>query len=163
MSREVWIDAHEFEGFYEVSNLGRVRNIRDGYILASALDGGRPVLTLCKNGERLNRRLHVLVLSSFCGPRPFEGAHAAHNDGNSENCILSNLRWATPVENQADRERHGTKIEGEAVFGAKLKVAEVSKIKALLTSGMRSPDIAKLFGVSTSTIHLIKKNRIWRG
>ena len=49
----------------------------------------------------------LLVVLAFLGPPPFPGAHAAHFDGDKLNNRLSNLRWASPAENEADKRRHG--------------------------------------------------------
>jgi len=119
-------------------------------------------LSLCKDGTTKTHRLHILVLSSFCGPKPFDGAHAAHNDGISTNCRLSNLRWTTPIENQADVDRHGRRCRGESVFGAILTEGSIKQIRERCVRGERNRSIAEDYGVSISTIHLIRHNRIWK-
>lgn len=159
---EVWLPAPEFEGLYEVSNLGRVRRIGSGTCLASVDRGdGYPFVTL-SNGKVKNCPVHRLVLTAFCGPPPFEGAQAAHNDGDRGNPKLTNLRWASPSENQADRIRHGTMCRGSAVFGAVLNEDDVCQIRQRIRAGERNPEIANDFGVSISTIHLIRHNRTWK-
>jgi hypothetical protein len=57
-------------------------------------------------------RCHVvgeLVLRAFVGPRPATHYHAAHNNGRPHDNRLTNLRWATPKENDADKDLHGTR------------------------------------------------------
>lgn len=169
-TREVWMPVPDYEGLYEVSNLGRVRRdlaapARSLGVPGKALSpcgGIYPIVTLSKAGVVRTHRLHLLVLRAFCGPAPFYGAHGAHNDGDPQNCALANLRWATPVENQADVDRHGRRCKGEDVFGAKMTEDGVRKVRDLIAKGFRNPQIAKRFGVSVSTIHLIRHNRIWR-
>lgn len=51
---------------------------------------------------------HVLVLEAFVGPRPL-GMEACHDDNDGLNNALENLRWDTPVNNQRDRFKHGTR------------------------------------------------------
>lgn len=169
-NREVWMPVYGYEGLYEASNLGRIR--RDPTAPARSLgvpgkslvaSGGRyPTVTLSNRGVVKTQRLHVVILTAFCGPPPFPGAHAAHNDGDTGNCALANLRWATPVENQADVDRHGHRCRGEAVFGAKLTESDVRSIRTHIAAGFLNPQIAGNFGVSPSTIHLIRHNKIWR-
>ena len=160
--KEVWLDIPGFEGAYEASNLGRIRRVSTGRVLKQSRAGGDYLgVTLSVGNVQTPMRTNIAVLSAFCGPAPFPGAHAAHNDGNSSNNHLSNLRWATPIENQADIDRHGTRRRGEAVFGAKLDEAGVRAIRQRISAGERNPPIAKAFGVSISTIHLIRHNRIW--
>ena len=103
-----------------------------------------------------------MVMVAFCGADPFPGAQVCHNDGDTSNCRLVNLRWDTAYGNQADVDRHGTRCRGEDVFGAKLTETDVAMIRKRIAGGERNPVIASDFGVSTSTIHLIRHNRIWR-
>lgn len=169
--REVWLPVRGYEGLYEASNLGRIR--RDprapcrslgvpGKTLSPSFCGGYAVVSLSKSGEVKNHRVSRVVLEAFCGPPPFAGAHAAHNDGDTANNRLTNLRWATPLENQADVERHGNRVKGESVFGAVLTETDVREIRKRCASGERNRPIAQDFGVSISTVHLIRHNRIWR-
>jgi hypothetical protein len=160
---EVWLPVVGYEGLYEVSNLGRCRRIATGLVLSPVRQSsGYLTVSLSSAGDVRNYRLHRLVLIAFCGSEPFDGAIAAHNDGNRENCQLTNLRWASPVENQADRVRHGTMRQGSAVYGAVLTENDVSEIRRRLAAGERNPPIANDFGVSISTIHLIRHRRTWR-
>lgn len=171
MTREVWMPAPDYEGIYEVSNLGRVR--RDptaparppgapGKCLIPSYTNGYAHVSLSKRGVITTHRVHVLVLRAFCGEPPFQGAHGAHNDGDPSNCRLDNLRWATPIENQADVDRHGRRCRGEEVYGAVLTEDQVREIRRRIEAGERNPPIANDFGVSISTIHLIRHGKIWR-
>ena len=51
--------------------------------------------------------VHVLVLSTFVGPRP-DGMEVRHLDGNSLNNSLENLAWGTHKENTQDAFVHGS-------------------------------------------------------
>ncbi len=66
------------------------------------------------DGRRVWRKVHNLVLEAFVGPRPSPRHHGAHApDRDKTNNRVSNLRWATPEENEADKARHGTKTGGQ--------------------------------------------------
>lgn len=171
-AREVWLPVVGYEGVYEVSNMGVIR--RDPKAPARSLGvpgkplkpmpttGGYHVVSLSLRGVVDNVRVSRVVLTAFCGPPPFDGAQAAHNDGDNSNNRLTNLRWATPIENQADIERHGNRCKGSAVHGAVLDEEQVRLIRERCHAGERNPAIATDFGVSISTIHLIRHNRTWR-
>lgn len=59
------------------------------------------------------QRVHVLACEHANGPRP-SGMHAAHGPCHRPNCWSPrHLRWATPVENMADKVRDGTSRKGE--------------------------------------------------
>ena len=161
MSREVWLPIEDFP-LYEVSNFGRVVNIETGKFLRSSTSHGYHHISLSNKGVVETCRLHVLVLTTFCGRKPFENAHAAHNDGDKDNNNLTNLRWATSVENQKDVERHGNRVKGSDVFGAKLTEDDVREILRRCCRGELNPEIALEYNVSISTIHLIRHRKTWR-
>src|SRR3546814_4416225 len=88
----------------------------------------------------------LLVCESFHGPAP-DGQQAAHKDGVRTNCYASNLRWATPASNTADKYGHGTILRGARHPRAKLTPDGVRHIRS---SGRSSRVMAEEFGVSLS-------------
>ena len=156
---EIWRDVADFPG-YRVSSWGRVQGPRA--MLIPSLTHGYKIVSLSRRGAVKSCRVHILVARTFLGEAPFDGALVAHNDGDKDNCRLINLRWASSLENQADRGRHFTRCYGSAVFGAKLTESDIPLIRARIADGERYPAIADDFGVSVSTIALIKKGKTWK-
>lgn len=180
---EIWLPVVGYEGLYEVSSHGRVRSL-DRSIEARNRWGSsqknrlksrflRPkntkdrrtydTVTLSKNNQKLCQYVHVLVCSAFNGPRP-EGKQAAHKDGNRFNNFSSNLYWATPKENNADKLTHRTISLGERNGAAKLTEEDVRRIKLRFraycsTNGCKA--LAAEFSVSRSTICNIVYGRRW--
>lgn len=106
--------------------------------------------------------VHHLVLESFVGARP-EGTIGLHwPDSNPKRNEASNLRWGTPADNYADSVVHGTCAKGSRHGAAKLSEADVRQILLLLSNGMMSTAIAKLFNVSLSTISCIDLGKTWK-
>jgi hypothetical protein len=114
---EKWIAVPGFEGYYSVSNQGRVRSeersvIRGGRpmrvaekYLKPGVRGGYPFVQLCKG--RVNKRvdIHILVLRAFVGPRP-PGQVIRHlNDDPCDNW-LENLAYGTHEQNKQDQIRN---------------------------------------------------------
>jgi hypothetical protein len=162
MTVEVWLPIEGLDTAYEASNQGRIRRVGGACLKPVSSTGGYMVVTLPVGGVWRNHRVSRVVLTAFCGMPPFDGAHAAHNDGDNSNNALTNLRWATPVENQADIDRHGHRCRGESVFGAQLTEQDVRAIRRRCAAGERNKPIAQDHGVSISTVHLIRHNRTWR-
>jgi hypothetical protein len=159
---EVWLPGRGDAARYWFSNLGRSRG-PSGKVLAPTKDrNGYWRVSICGPEKPTSLMLHRLVLSAFCGEPPFEGAQACHNDGDKDNCRLANLRWASAIENQKDVERHGRRCRGERVYGAVLTENGVREIKQKIADGLRNRPIAEQFGVSISTIHLIRHGETWR-
>lgn len=118
---ERWLPVVGYERYYEVSDQGRARSIdrvvrhqhggpcrRRGRVLKFAYGPtGHPLVSLYIDAVRKNKFIHVLVLESFVGPCP-DGMESCHNNGDSADARLVNLRWDTRSENNRDRVRHGT-------------------------------------------------------
>ena len=104
---------------------------------------------------------HRLMCELAHGPAPSAGLHAAHACGVAACMNPKHLRWATPSENIADREAHGTTARGERGGTAKLTNEQAAECKALLASGVKGAEIARRFGVSTHAISKIKTGRNW--
>ena len=93
---------------YEVSNFGRVRSLN--YDHTGKPKVLKPGCIVKPNGTYYNvqlwkckksyyRRVHRLVLSSFCSKDYFKGAVVDHMDSTPSNNKLNNLRWITQQEN----------------------------------------------------------------
>lgn len=118
---EEWRPVLGYEGLYEASSQGRVkvvdrlvngnggsRFLRRGHLKRLAINAyGYKRVHLAKNGRRVSKAVHAVVLEAFVGPRP-DGMLACHNDGDPSNNRLENLRWDTPENNARDTVVHGT-------------------------------------------------------
>lgn len=115
-----------------------------------------------KDGGQLWRQVHHLVLEAFVGPRP-EGMDGLHWDDDNQNNHLGNLRWGTPKENKVDAKRnHRLKFyRGNEHPMSILKVEDVVKIRSLVREGSKQTEVARMFGVSASTIWLIIHRKNW--
>lgn len=109
---EIWKDIVGYEGFYQVSNLGRVKSLYRTFIrknsspfvvksriLKAVLDTkGYPRVALCVCKSKKYCAVHRLVAEAFI-PNPFNKPDVDHIDTNRANAIVSNLRWVTSSEN----------------------------------------------------------------
>ena len=102
---EIWKPIKDYEGLYEISNLGRVKSLKDNHgkdrehILKPIKDTkGYLVVNLSKNGKHKPFQIHRLVGFAFVDGY-FEGAHIDHIDTNRLNNVWTNLRWVTQKEN----------------------------------------------------------------
>lgn len=120
---ERWLPVVGYEGFYEVSDLGRVRSLprlivcRNGHtrnwpgkVLSPYISpkDGYQRTPLSVNGVKTGPLLvHRLVAEAFLGECP-EGQEVRHLDGDPGNNVLTNLVYGTHAENMQDMLRHGT-------------------------------------------------------
>ena len=167
IENETWRPAVGFEGFYEVSDKGRVRSLHAvsrGLILSQlSHTGGYKRVMLWVMGSAKQVFIHTLVLEAFVGPRP-SGAQVAHADGSKDNNELDNLRWATPSENQADREKHGTGRVGKGSYQKnRFDAGQVRKMRASYEEGHSITAVAEQFGFPRTSVADVVNRRTWKG
>lgn len=95
------------------------------------------------------------------GPRPSKNHETAHSCGKGhEGCVNPrHLRWATRVENEADKRKHGTLRKGTLINTSKLNEADVVAIRQSANS--TGVEMAKQYGVSTAAISAIRTRKSW--
>lgn len=96
---EQWKSIAGWEGLYQVSNFGRVRNEKTGHIKPQTKNNRLYLCVNLDNGILKTRRtVHRLVALSFCA-NPDNKPIVAHEDENQENNFAWNLTWKTQKEN----------------------------------------------------------------
>lgn len=158
---EIWKDIIGYEGYYEVSNKGRVRS--KYRILKPQLQAnGYYTIRLSKNNIVQMKRVHRLVAETFIENRDNK-KQVNHIDGNKLNNVTDNLEWVTPSENTKHSYDNNLqkKPKGELNSQAKLtweKVREITKLKDIYSR----KELAQLFNVSVGTIGDIINERTWK-
>lgn len=149
---ETWRPIPGWEGFYEVSDIGRVRSV--ARIVPYSSRGTRKVtpcllrpfkahagryyqVSLNRAGGKQTRYVHQLVLEAFVGPS--EGLDGCHSDGDSTNNRLSNLRWDTRSSNILDAVQQRTHWQSRKMLCPRGHLlATPNLIAAGITKGNRS-------------------------
>lgn len=111
---EEWKDIEGYEGFYQISNLGRVKSlerinihsnghrhiVKEKILKQSKNNKGYYMVNLKKCGENKFSTIHRLVANAFV-PNPDNKPEVDHiipiSEGGTNNA--SNLRWCTHKEN----------------------------------------------------------------
>lgn len=133
---EVWRSVLEYEGLYEVSNLGRVRSL-PRYSCKQRIKGrmlkpsGWPYLhvTLHRDGSYKNAMVHRLVAQAFL-PNPDNLSEVDHIDHNRFNNSVDNLRWVDATTNTAAKLAHNTKTS----YRRAVKCLETSEVFASISA-----------------------------
>lgn len=102
---EEWKDIIGYEGYYQISSYGQVKNIKTNKILKGDLNnlGYRRVTLYSPIKKRFF--IHRLVALHFCKGYN-ENLVVNHIDGDKLNNIASNLEWVTHSEN----DKHAYKL-----------------------------------------------------
>lgn len=118
---EIWKDIKDFEGLYQISNLGRVKSLnynRTGKEkILSLLDNGSGYfkVCLCSNGKVKQLYVHRLVAEAFI-PNPNNLPEVNHKSEIKSQNNVENLEWCTAKYNMnygTARERTVEKCKGK--------------------------------------------------
>ena len=104
---EIWKEIDGYNGRYQVSSWGRVRNAETGKIIKPYKnDKGYLKVGLKIPGERIphKHRVNRLVAIAFID-NPDNLPQVNHKDGNKENNSFSNLEWISNKDNQSHATR----------------------------------------------------------
>lgn len=184
MKDEIWKPIVGYEGFYEVSNFGRIRSIEHFVnhskggkkIIRSKVmnpytdEDGHKRIKLCKMGKGKKHYVHNLVTEAFIGPKP-SGYATAHGNGIPDDNRLENLRYATFAENEADKLIHGRHVRGEGNWNSKLTSEQVYRIREVYDYYMANHkslrksrilyDLAEEIGMRKKSIYQIGTRASW--
>lgn len=104
---EIWKPMKDYEGYYEVSNKGRIKSLerkqgnrmlKEKILKLPIYRTGYPYVFLSKNGKNKKYTIHRLVAEAFI-PNPENKPVVNHIDSVRDNNFVENLEWATVSEN----------------------------------------------------------------
>ena len=146
MAKIIWKDIKDYEGLYQVSNTGKIRNTKTKYILKPVTQSnGYMKVCLTKNRVQKNRTIHRLVAETFI-PNTSNLPCINHKDEDKTNNQVDNLEWCDNKYNL----NYGTRNERAAKsLGKKVKCVETGIIytsinQAEKQTGINSRSISKV-------------------
>lgn len=106
---EIWKDIENYEGLYQISNLGRVKSLKFGKErIMKPIIGNKEYLFVVfhKDGKYKHHRIHRLVAQAFLS-NPNNLPQVNHKDENKQNNSVFNLEWCDNKYNM----NYGTRNE----------------------------------------------------
>lgn len=154
---EEWRDIKGYEGYYKISNKGRVKSFVgwDGrkyvhrekllkpYIEETGNNYSRLVIGLNKKKKREEFKVHQLVARAFI-PNPKNRKEINHIDGNPFNNKVENLEWCTHGENMIHAIKTGLK--------AIIYIPKSELVNLYVKQGKTQAEIADIYNVSTTVV-----------
>jgi hypothetical protein len=163
---EVWKDVKDFEGLYQVSNLGNVKRLISKRVLCERFIGrfidryGYVKRVLSKEGKNYYFTEHRLVAIAFI-ENPEYKLTINHINGIKTDNRLENLEWNTNLENKQHAVKSGlTNLKGTNHPKSKLTEEQVLEIREIGFSQTRM-SLSKKYGVCRNSILRIITGKNW--
>lgn len=157
-----------YEGKYLCCPTGRVWTTgsnklpKGGYLKPWLIGAGYEMVMLYKDKIPKKFLVHRLIATIYI-PNPNNLPEVNHKDGNRRNNRPENLEWVTSKQNKAHAWKSGLyNHRGTDHYLAKLDNEKVTRIRKMHEQGYNYPYIAKLIGVSKTTIGLVIRGVIWK-
>jgi hypothetical protein len=161
---EIWKDIPEWEGLYQVSNLGRVKSLRKRIILKPLkLRKGYLGVEFRESNKRKHFRVHRLVALVFI-PNPENKPEVNHKDGIKSNNHVDNLEWCTASENVQHAYDTGLKKPNIGEINGRSKLTEQQAIEIRNKITGKRGEISRLareYGVHHKTIIRLLNRVSW--
>lgn len=174
---EKWVAVKEYEGLYQVSNLGRVRSIDrvvrsrpsvfqtiKGRIIKPHLNAfGYEKFTGSRDGKTKNLYVHRLVATAFID-KPDGKNCINHIDNNPSNNRATNLEWCTHKENSQHmiKSNRTNPPVGARSASAKLTREQVLAIRSKSANGVKQAILAKEYGIHVVYVGSIVRRKNWK-
>jgi hypothetical protein len=176
---EIFKDIIDYEGLYQISNLGRVKCltkrgvfpnggivVHKEKIMATRINATYVVIGLRKNSQLNTVKVHRLVCSAF-HPNQDNKPDVNHLDGNKLNNKADNVEWSTKKENAQHALKMGLNytnpLRGSKNSMAKLNEDKVIKIRWLYkTKLFTQKKLGEMFEIGRGSISLIIQNKRWK-
>lgn len=99
--KEIFRDIKDFEGLYQVSNLGNIFNLKTNQLMKLQFDAyGYHIIGLYKDGKHYTKKVHRLVAQTFI-PNPNNLPCINHKSEIRTDNIVENLEWCDIAYNNS--------------------------------------------------------------
>lgn len=158
---EVWKTIQNYGGLYQVSNTGKVRDLKNHIKPVYKNNKGYECLSLYYNGKTYHPTVHRLVAKAFI-PNPNNYDQINHKDCDKENNSVENLEWCNQRYNYDEGMKTFQYSKNEEHYFAKLKNSDIPIIYELYKLGFTRATVAKIFNVRPSSLEAIEKGISYR-
>lgn len=173
---EIWEDIENYEGYYQVSNLGRVKSLsrswynwhgnlqtkKENYLKGLVDSDGYLNVSLSKNNITAKAKIHRLVAMAFI-PNPENKLQVNHKKGIKSDNRVSEIEWVTGKENVNNAAVNNLLVKGNNHPNTTLTHIHVKTIRDLFATGKYTKTkLAHIFSISISGCAFIIKRKVWK-
>lgn len=126
---EIWKPIADYEEYYEISNLGRVKSLPRTIVKSNGVIQNRKerirklskdkdgylIVGLNLNGTSVKKHVHTLVAEAFLDGK-FNGAEVNHRDFDRTNNCSDNLEWVSHRDNVSYTIKANRHISQKMIF-----------------------------------------------
>lgn len=144
---EIWKDIPNYEGLYQISNLGNVKSLyritNNNHIIHEKIlkpqdnNNGYLIVNLYKNNKMKAKLIHRLVAKTFID-NPNNYSYINHIDKNKSNNTVNNLEWCTQSYN--------------VIYSKGRKVNQYDKNNNFIKTWNSIVDVKRLLNIDSSLI-----------
>jgi len=149
---EIWDDIISFDGLYQISNKGNIKN-RNGKEIKKCNDSGKyHIVGLRKNQKTKTYLVHRLVAINFI-PNPENKRCVNHINGIKTDNISENLEWCTYKENTEHAISNNLKISTPLnAYWLSKKVFQFTMSGVFLNKFASCAEAQRVTGINKSSI-----------
>lgn len=179
LNRETWRSVPDYEGIYEISNLGRIKSLDRSctdkrgrkYFLYGKLMKQKTTsfnyqtISLSKTSKSKDFFIHKLVALAFI-PNPENKKEVNHINGIKSDNTVFNLEWCTRSENNRHAIDTGLLVAQRGVdrYNSKLTEEQVIRIKKAYKKNpkLHQKKLAEEMGICRKALNSIVKGHTWK-
>lgn len=170
---ELWLPVVGYEGFYEVSNIGRIRSVDrvvphphkpltlKGKLRAASNVLGYKGVILSRDGKNTGHRVHRLVATAFIPHPNSEHLQINHKNGIKNDNRVENLEWVTAQSNSIHAVETGLRRDDS--YKRRITVGQAAEIIIRMGEGEDRKVLAQEFNITATYVSLLWKERALRG
>ena len=147
---------------YGITDNGDIYSLikREPYLMKPYFDkdGYLRVSLSLRDGTKKKVIVSRMVYSTY-GKNSVDNLVVRHIDGDKLNNHISNLKIGTVLDNNRDKQRHGTQCRGSNHGIAKLKECDIPDIR---NRDIPIKKLMKKYGISKSLVDKIRAREIWK-
>lgn len=181
MMEEIWKDIEGYEGYYQVSNLGRVKSFervvykkmyggnvhgykRKGRVMNQDDANGYMQVQLSKRGKRVRVKIHRLVAIAFLENKENKPC-INHIDADRSNNNVTNLEWCTQSENVRHSVKLGRWKNNYKIYkGSDNPISKLTEsiVRTIRTSNKSNAELGRMYGVTRSAVRFARIGKNWK-
>jgi hypothetical protein len=170
---EIFKDVKNYEGFYQISNLGRVKSLqrivdnhsgfkkvlKERFLKPNICKTGYYVITFKKDNIKKTFKVHRLIANAFI--EHIEGKNFVnHKNGIKTDNVVSNLEWCTVLENNIHSRITG--LTNDVGYNSVCSKLTKEQVIFITNSSIPLKDLAVMFNVGFTTIYKAKKRLTYK-